>query len=53
MCKSTIKTGSGGALRGLSVDFYEGKLFTACYDDGYVYEYNIDLPISAVKNSLI
>jgi len=51
MCKQTIKTGSGGAIRGLDVDFYDGRIFCSCHDDGYIYEYQIDQPITAVSKN--
>jgi len=42
--KQSIKTSSNDSIRGLDADFENKKLFCCCYEDSYVYIYNITDP---------
>lgn len=45
--KQVVKIGKKNTIRGLDVDFENGKCFLADYDDGTIFYYNFMTPTSA------
>lgn len=47
MCQQVLKTSSKGAIRGLHVDFNNGKLVCSCADDGFIHYFSFSKPYTA------